>query len=29
MTPGRRKAIMAVVAVVCLTLIALVFTHRW
>jgi hypothetical protein len=29
MTPGRRKAIMAVVAAVCLTLIALVFTHRW
>jgi predicted amidophosphoribosyltransferase len=28
-TPGRRKAIMAVVLVVCLTLIALVFAHRW
>jgi hypothetical protein len=28
-TPGRRKAIMAVVTLACLTLIALVFSHRW
>jgi predicted amidophosphoribosyltransferase len=29
MTPGRRKAIMAVVMFVCLVLIAFVFSHRW
>jgi hypothetical protein len=28
-TPGRRKAIMAVVTLACFTLIALVFSHRW
>ena len=28
-TPGRRKAIMALVMLVCLTLIAFVFSHRW
>jgi predicted amidophosphoribosyltransferase len=28
-TPGRRKAIMAVVMLVCLALIAFVFSHRW
>ena len=28
-TPGRRKAIMAVILTLCLALIALVFTHRW
>jgi hypothetical protein len=29
LTPGRRAAIMAVLAVCCLVLIAFVFTHRW
>jgi hypothetical protein len=29
MTPGRRKAIMALVLVLCLALIAFVFAHRW
>jgi len=28
-TPGRRKVIMGIVMAICLTLIALVFTHRW
>jgi predicted amidophosphoribosyltransferase len=28
-TPGRRKAIMAIVMVACLTLIGFVFSHRW
>jgi hypothetical protein len=29
LTPGRRAAIMAVIAALCLALIAFVFTHRW
>jgi hypothetical protein len=29
LTPGRRAAIMAVIAAICLALIAFVFTHRW
>jgi hypothetical protein len=29
LTPGRRKAIMAVVVAFCLALIAFVFAHRW
>lgn len=29
LTPGRRKAIMAVVAAACLGLIGVVFTYRW
>lgn len=29
LTPGRRAALMAVIAAACLALIAFVFTHRW
>ena len=29
LTPGRRAAVMAVVAALCVALIAFVFTHRW